>query len=155
MKLDKATCEAIAERLDKEAGKAKDLFAPDTGLMVKIAYQEAATLVRGMAQEQQPPPAAATPSAGAMRAATPIWNGGISYPDSLDSMATLIDRETGLPKLVAALEECARELETMHSHHYPDCQPDDDCPVTEAYEKAHAALAPPTTDPEQKGAEPR
>jgi hypothetical protein len=80
--LDQATIEAIAKMLSEEG------------------YGEAPKLVLGMRQQQPEPEP--TPSAGAKRA-TEAYVSGVDIYAPVGVLAAIIDRETGLPQLVAAL----------------------------------------------------
>lgn len=118
--LDSATCEAIATRLNELAQMAHVHNKPSR----RGVFRDAVRVVYDMMEQQQPEPTPAAPSAGAMRAVQAIWDDASGQEN--EEWAAIIDRETGLPRLVAAL--CN------------PCNFSQPCGKCEACQKAHAAL---------------
>lgn len=125
--LDQKTCEAIANYLDEEARTAKD----SKPLADRLTF--AANRVRDMLDRPPEPPA--TPTAGALRAARKLF---VTYiPEHIRDRALIIDREAGLPALVAACRYAVRVIEQF----WP---PEEDVPeehVGEARAVAEACAA--------------
>ncbi len=111
--LDPAMCEAIAVRLDSLA-EAWKKYPEEYKLRRK-----AATLVRGEARhearEQQPPEPPATLSAGAVATAAAIraYHREHSAVLTESGLAAIIDRATGLPKLLAVNATMLAALELL------------------------------------------
>lgn len=103
--LDPATCHAIIQHL------------LDVGLGPVGAAEEVKIMMR-KAGQQQPEPTPAAPSAGAMLAAEALDNAW-DYDTPQESMARIIDRETRLPQLGAALQ--GLYLLMQHETNLPRC----------------------------------